>query len=57
MKYCLISNGVVINVVLWDGNENIDFGDVEVVGVKDDAYVGPGFTYDGKTFTAPVIPK
>lgn len=53
MKHCLISKGLVVNVVLWDGVQPCDFGDVDVVAVNDDEYVGPGFTYDGKKFTPP----
>ena len=53
MKYCLIENGIVVNVTLWDGEEEINFGNVEVVKVADDLYVGPGFKYDGKKFIAP----
>ncbi|WP_447874991.1 hypothetical protein [Serratia fonticola] len=54
MKYCLIANGIVVNVVAWDGKTPVNFGRVEVVGVDDDAFVGPGFIYDGENFTAPV---
>lgn len=54
MKYCLIADGIVVNVVAWDGDTPVNFGSVEVVGVDDDAFVGPGFFYDGEKFTAPV---
>jgi hypothetical protein len=56
MKHCLIRDGNVINVVIWDGETPVDFGEVDVVAVNDDVYVGPGFTYDGKEFTPPPAP-
>lgn len=57
MKYCLIKNGLVVNVVVWDGITPVDFGDVDVVAVNDNIYVGPGFTYNGKKFTPPPPPQ
>ncbi|MBC3230768.1 hypothetical protein [Serratia fonticola] len=57
MKYCLIQDGNVINVVIWDGITPVDFGDVEVLEVNDETYVGPGFTFDGVNFLAPPPPE
>ncbi|WP_157834768.1 MULTISPECIES: hypothetical protein [unclassified Serratia (in: enterobacteria)] len=53
MKYCLIANNVVVNVIEWDGEAQIQLGDMKAISVGDDVYVGPGFLYDGKKFTAP----
>ncbi|WP_156293358.1 hypothetical protein [Serratia oryzae] len=53
MKHCLVSGGIVENVILWDGATPVDFGDAEVIGVDDDCYVAPGFLYDGKEFSPP----
>jgi hypothetical protein len=53
--YALVQNGVVINVILWDGECDVDFGDgIEAVAAT--AQVAIGFTYDGKTFTDPNAP-
>ena len=58
MKYALINAGVVENVVICDvsfiSNYESDYDEViDVTG----QYVGPGFTYDGQSFTAPPQPE
>ena len=55
MKYAQIINGNVVNVFLWNGEDNLDV-DGELVDVTDET-VGPGYTYDGTTFTAPPEPE
>jgi hypothetical protein len=42
----------VVNVGMWDENSTTPSG-FTVVLVEDDAYVGPGFIYDGTTFINP----
>lgn len=51
LDYALIKNGVVENVVIWDGEGDIfaDYTAVSITGLN----VGIGWSYDGKTFTAP----
>ncbi|MGX4981203.1 hypothetical protein [Enterobacter kobei] len=49
--YALIKNGVVENVVIWDGEGEI-FADYTAVSI-DGLTAGIGWSYDGKTFTAP----
>ncbi|RAY34622.1 phage tail protein [Enterobacter kobei] len=48
--YALIKNGVIENVVIWDGEGDIfaDYTAVSITGLN----VGIGWLYDGKTFTA-----
>lgn len=51
MRYALIRNGFVENVVEWDGAGDL-FSDYECVNV-DDVICGPGWTYSGGEFVAP----
>ena len=49
-RFAIVENGVVVNVVLADA------GPVDSVDVSAVPGVGPGWTYDGEEFTAPVVP-
>ncbi|ENE2000933.1 hypothetical protein ABM424_003086 [Enterobacter hormaechei] len=53
--YALIKNGVVENVVIWDGEGDI-FADYTAVNI-DELTVGIGWSYDGTDFTAPPEPE
>lgn len=60
MKWALIKNGVVSNMIVAPEEADkdqyragIESTIDEIVEVEDDAYVGPGFSYDGSVFTAP----
>ncbi|MEX7607211.1 hypothetical protein [Enterobacter asburiae] len=53
-NYALIRNGVVGNVVIWDGEGDI-FADYTTV-IIDGLNAGIGWSYDGKTVTAPPVP-
>lgn len=53
--YALIKNGVVENVVIFDGEDDI-FDDYTVVKL-DGLTAGIGWTYDGEQFTAPPEPE
>jgi hypothetical protein len=55
--FALVSDGTVVNVILWDGETPVDFGDVDVVEsphvIGEDgeiaSLVAPGFQYvDGQ---------
>lgn len=55
MKMAIVRDGIVENVIVppegeWDAPEG-----VELIECADGAFVGPGFTYDGQDFVAPVI--
>jgi len=51
MKYAHITDGTVTNVILWDGETDLGLNG-ELVNV-DEITCGPGWTYDGTTFTPP----
>lgn len=57
MKSVIINpnNNVVMNVGVWSEGSITPSG-YTVVVVEDDFYVGPGFAYDGTTFTPPETP-
>lgn len=57
MRWAMIVNGVVTGVILWDGdltNFQIPEG-TTAINLPDDSPVGPGYTYDGTTFSAPPL--
>ena len=53
--YAVIKNGIVVNVVSWDGPDSTDSawspGEYDVVELPDNA--GIGWLYSGGEFTAP----
>lgn len=53
-QFAIIENGVVINIVVWDGTTKFDLKpgqiSVDITGIKN---VGIGSTYDGRDFTPP----
>ena len=55
-NYALIKNGVVENIVVWDGNGDL-FSDYLVIKLNDDTVAAPGWSYDGKSFIAPPEPE
>ncbi|WP_284001211.1 tail fiber assembly protein [Cronobacter malonaticus] len=52
--YAVIMNGVVVNIIVWNGEGDLDI-EGEVVQVVDRG--GIGWTYDGKKFIPPVPPE
>jgi len=53
MKYAIVENNEVTNVTLWDGTTEWSPPEGTIaVACSDD--VGPGWTYDGSTFSPPV---
>lgn len=52
MRWALVENGTVTNVVEWDGSTAYALSDqlVDLTGHDD---VGIGWTYDGSTFAEP----
>lgn len=55
--YAIVANGVVVNVVLWDGGDEWapPEGSTAVL-VPIGTFVSIGYTYNGTTFSAPVTP-
>jgi len=54
MRHAIIKNGLVTNVVLWDKQTDWTPPEgAEVVALDDGTPAGPGWTYDGTTFTPP----
>lgn len=51
MNWALIKNGVVENIVVWDGEGDI-FTDYIVVCI-DNIQCGPGWTYKSRRFAPP----
>lgn len=54
MRYAVVVDGIVTNVVLWDG-ESTWQPEGEVVAIPEDSPVGPDWTYDGSGFQRPAI--
>lgn len=54
--YAVIVNGVVVNVVVWDGGSDwAPPSGTSVVALSESQGVGVGYTYSGGTFTAPAV--
>jgi hypothetical protein len=55
MRYAVIKDGRVVNVVVWDGVSDWQPGDdVTVIDCPDD--VGPGWTHSDEGFAPPPPP-
>lgn len=53
-NYALVENGVVVNVIVWDGQSSWQPPDGQTaVLVPDDAYAGIGSTYSNGAFGEP----
>lgn len=55
-NYALVKNGVVENVVVWDGKGEL-FSEFVTVELNDDSVASVGWSYDGKEFTPPPEPE
>ena len=55
-NYALVKNGVVENVVVWDGKGEL-FSEFVTVEMNDDSVASVGWSYDGKEFTLPPEPE
>lgn len=53
-RYAVVRDGVVENVVVWDGESDWQPPEGTTLVLSDEA--GPGDTHDGKTFTPPEPP-
>jgi hypothetical protein len=54
-KLALIKDGVVINSIVWD-DDNEFVPDEGYIGVFEEQ-AGPGWLYDGEVFAQPVSPE
>lgn len=52
MRYALVKNNKVVNVVLWDGEGDI-FSDYLTIPLDDDSLVSVGYGYQDGVFTPP----
>jgi hypothetical protein len=59
MNYALIQGGIVINVIVWDGNTETwaPPSDVSAVLLPAGSEVGIGWSYDGANFAPPSPPS
>ncbi|HDR9510654.1 TPA: hypothetical protein QDC03_005829 [Burkholderia cepacia] len=61
--YAIVEAGVVSNIIVWDGNEDVKSGglelptEVKAVKIGVDMPVCIGYLYDGVSFAAPAAPK
>jgi hypothetical protein len=56
-SYAIVENGVVVNVVLWDGVvEWTPPASAIVHQLQDGVSCGPGYTFDGTNFVGPPAP-
>lgn len=54
IQYALVENGIVVNVVLWDGeSEWTPPTGQQAVTIPDGSEAAIGWTYDGTNFTPP----
>jgi hypothetical protein len=54
MTYAIISNGTVVNMILWDGEaEWAPPTGTQAILVPENESVSIGYTYSGTTFSAP----
>lgn len=51
-KWSVVKEGVVRNVIIWDGQEPIQV-EGELIAVEEDCPVGPGWTYENGEWVAP----
>ena len=56
MNYAIIVDGVVVNVIVWDGDAPFT-ADGSLVLIPDDVPAGIDWTWDGSNFTAPPVPQ
>lgn len=55
-RYALVNNGVVKDLIEWDGIQECDFGSgVTAVSVPDGTALSIGYTYNENVFIAPAV--
>ncbi|HID1000481.1 TPA: tail fiber assembly protein [Enterobacter roggenkampii] len=54
--WALVKDGIVINTFLWDGEGDLQHEEkTEVIEYDDNNIAGPGYIYDGKSFSRPPL--
>lgn len=54
--YALVSEGKVVNTVVWDGEAEVDFGkDITAVLIPEETPVSIGWEYKNKEFSPPPL--
>ncbi|EMB8996272.1 tail fiber assembly protein [Enterobacter asburiae] len=54
--WALVKDGIVINTFLWDGEGDYQHEEkTEVIEYDDNNISGPGYIYDGKSFSRPPL--
>lgn len=55
-RYAIISNGIVINTIMWDGKSEAGLNpDEESILLQDDDAAGVGYTYNNGVFSPPPL--
>lgn len=50
-KFAVVSDGIVENIIIWDGVQPLDVPDgVSMIAVPDDAQIDLGYCFDGTGF-------
>jgi hypothetical protein len=57
-NYAIVENGLVVNVIVWEGNESTwqPPAGTQAILVPENVSVSIGYTCNGTTFSAPVTP-
>lgn len=57
MRYAVIENDFVINIIIWDGETEFAVSDNQQLVNISDVYAGIGWSYSDGVFTAPPPPE
>lgn len=52
-RLAMILNGEVVNTIVWDGIQRLDFPNYELIDVTMLPHVSIGWRYEGGVFTKP----
>ncbi|HGK7376581.1 TPA: tail fiber assembly protein [Enterobacter asburiae] len=57
-EFAVIKDGLVDNIILWDGEDNAFAKDIdgELIAIPESIQVGIGWSYEGEKFTSPPEP-
>lgn len=57
MRWALIDDDRIVNVIVWDGVEPYDPGALEILELEEGSPLGIGWTRDGDEWIAPPEPE